>query len=137
MQFEEDVYVPDEVMDWQPTIQMPVPEGAHENPKWISMAELDPGGLGCITLYRVIWEWCTGRGPFTYPEGWGVLLPEDPFITVNMHYHKNPGENTAVSDLTRAAFKFYEEGDVIDHVVETNFCHIEVGQFRPGIQTTK
>ena len=44
VQFEEAVYVPDEVEDWQPTIQMPVPEGGHENPAWISMAELDPGG---------------------------------------------------------------------------------------------
>ena len=121
MQFEEDVYVPDEVMDWQPTIQMPVPEGAHENPKWISMAELDPGGPWVHHIVSShMGVGVPGRGPFTYPEGWGVLLPEDPFITVNMHYHKNPGENTAVSDLTRAAFKFYEEGDVIDHVVETN-----------------
>ena len=61
-----------------------------------------------------------GRGPFSYPEGWGVLLPEDPFITVNVHYHKTPGEGSAVQDLTRAGFLFYEEGEVIDHVVETN-----------------
>ena len=42
--FDQEVYVPDEVMDWQPTIQMPVAEGAHENPKWIAKAELAPGG---------------------------------------------------------------------------------------------
>ena len=121
VQFDEEVYVPDEVMDWQPTIQMPVPEGAHENPKWISMAELDPGGPWVHHIVSShMGVGVPGRGPFTYPEGWGVLLPEDPFITVNMHYHKNPGEDTAVNDLTRAAFKFYEEGDVIDHVVETN-----------------
>ena len=91
MQFEEDVYVPDEVMDWQPTIQMPVPEGAHENPKWISMAELDPGGPWVHHIVSShMGVGVPGRGPFTYPEGWGVLLPEDPFITVNMHYHKTP-----------------------------------------------
>ena len=50
----------------------------------------------------------------------GVLLPEDPFITVNMHYHKDTGEGTGVVDDTRAGFKFYEDGDVIDYVVETN-----------------
>ena len=32
--FEKSVYVGDDVEDWQPTVQMPVPEGAHENPKW-------------------------------------------------------------------------------------------------------
>lgn len=47
-------------------------------------------------------------------------MPADPFVTVNMHYHKEPGEGTAVSDSTRAGFKFYEDGDIIDHVVQTN-----------------
>ena len=108
-------------MDWQPTIQMPVAEGAHENPKWIAKAELAPGGPWVHHIVSShMGVGVPGRGPFTYPEGWGVLLPEDPFITVNMHYHKNPGEGTAVNDLTKAGFKFYEDGDVIDHVVETN-----------------
>ena len=121
VQFEEAVYVPDEVEDWQPTIQMPVPEGGHENPAWISMAELDPGGPHVHHIVSShMGVGVPGRGPFTYPEGWGVLLPEDPFITVNMHYHKDPGEGTAVHDMTRAGFKFYEKGDVINHVVETN-----------------
>ncbi len=121
VQFEEEVYLPDELEDWQPTIQMPVPEGAHENPAWISRAELDPGGPWVHHIVSShMGVGVPGRGPFTYPEGWGVLLPEDPFITVNMHYHKDPVAGSAVNDLTRAGFKFYESGDVIDHVVETN-----------------
>ena len=80
-----------------------------------------PEAPGCTTSFRVTWGWgVPGRGPFTYPEGWGVLLPEDPFITLNIHYHKEPGPGTAVEDLTRAAFDFYEAGDVIDYVVQTN-----------------
>lgn len=119
--FDQEVYVPDEVMDWQPTIQMPVPEGAHENPQWIAKAELAPGGPWVHHIVSShMGVGVPGRGPFTYPEGWGVLLPEDPFITVNMHYHKDPGEGTAVKDMTKAAFQFYDKGDVIDHVVETN-----------------
>ena len=121
VEFEEQVYVPDQVEDWQPTIQMPVPEGAHENPKWISRTELDPGGPWVHHIVSShMGVGVPGRGPFSYPEGWGVLLPEDPFITVNVHYHKTPGEGSAVQDLTRAGFLFYEEGEVIDHVVETN-----------------
>ena len=120
VEFEEQVYVPDQVEDWQPTIQMPVPEGAHENPKWISRTELDPGGPWVHHIVSShMGVGVPGRGPFSYPEGWGVLLPEDPFITVNVHYHKTPGEGSAVQDLTRAGFLFYEEGEVIDHVVET------------------
>ena len=44
VQFDRPVYVEDDVLDWQPTVQMPVPEGAHTEPKWVSKAELDPGG---------------------------------------------------------------------------------------------
>ncbi|HAG71834.1 MAG TPA: hypothetical protein DCL66_06480, partial [Gammaproteobacteria bacterium] len=121
VQFDRPLYVPDEVEDWQPTIEMPVPEGAHTEPRWVSKAELDPGGPWVHHIVSShMGVGVPGRGPFTYPAGWGVLMPEDPFITVNMHYHKNPGEGTAVTDMTRAGFVFYEDGDVIDHVVETN-----------------
>ncbi|MCB1671122.1 MAG: cytochrome c [Gammaproteobacteria bacterium] len=121
VQFEEPVHVGDDVEDWQPTIRMPVPEGALTEPRWISQAELDPGGPWVHHIVSShMGVGVPGRGPFTYPEGWGVLLPENPFITVNMHYHKNTGPGTGVDDLTRAGFKFYEDGDVIDYVVETN-----------------
>lgn len=119
--FEKPVYVGPDVEDWQPTVHMPVPEGAHENPKWISKAELDPGGPWVHHIVSShMGVGVPGRGPFEYPEGWGVLLPDDPFITVNMHYHKDTGEGTGVVDNTRAGFKFYEDGDIIDYVVETN-----------------
>ena len=84
------------------------------------MAELRPGGPWVHHIVSShMGVGVPGRGPFTHPEGWGVLLPEDPFITVNMHYHKDPAPGSEVYDDTRAAFKFYEDGDVIDHVVET------------------
>lgn len=119
--FDRDVYVEDSIMDWQPTVEMKVQSGSIDEPKWISRAELDPGGPWVHHIVSShMGVGVPGRGPFTYPEGWGVLLPEDPFVTVNMHYHKNPGEGTAVRDDTRAGFKFYEDGDVIDYVVETN-----------------
>lgn len=121
VEFAREVYVPDEVEDWQPTIQMHYPEGAHTDPRWISKAELDPGGPWVHHIVSShMGVGVPGRGPFTYPEGWGVLLPENPFITVNMHYHKDTGEGTGVYDSTRAGFEFYDNGDVIDYVVETN-----------------
>ncbi len=121
VQFATPVYVPDDVVDWQPTIELPVPEGAHTEPKWISKAELVPGGPWVHHIVSShMGVGVPGRGPFTYPEGWGVLMPENPFITANMHYHKDAGEGTAVTDLTKAGFVFYDEGDVIDYVVETN-----------------
>jgi mono/diheme cytochrome c family protein len=121
VQFAEPVQVPDSVRDWQPTVRMPVPEGAHSEPKWVSKAELRPGGPWVHHIVSShMGVGVPGRGPFTFPEGWGVLIAEDPFITVNMHYHKEPGPGTAVEDMTRAGFVFYEPGDVIDYVVQTD-----------------
>ncbi|MEQ8409764.1 MAG: cytochrome c [Gammaproteobacteria bacterium] len=131
--FERPVLVADEVEDWQPTIAMPVPEGAHTKPRWISMAELAPGGAWVHHIVSShMGVGVPGRGPFTYPEGWGVLMPEDPFITVNMHYHKDPGAGTGVVDNTQAGFVFYEDGDVIDHVVETNLLPHSGWTIPPG-----
>jgi len=121
VEFEQPIHVGEDIEDWQPTVRMPVPEGAHTEPKWISKAELDPGGPHVHHIVSShMGVGVPGRGPFTYPQGWGVLLPENPFITVNMHYHKDTGPGTGVDDMTRAGFKFYEDGDVIDYVVETN-----------------
>ena len=53
-----------------------------------------------------------------YPDGWGFLLPADPFISINMHYAKDAGPGTAVEDNTAGGFLFYEPGDIIDYVVE-------------------
>jgi mono/diheme cytochrome c family protein len=133
VQFDKPVYVEDDVLDWQPTVLMPVPEGAHTEPKWVSKAELAPGGPWVHHIVSShMGVGVPGRGPFTYPEGWGVLMPEDPFITVNMHYHKDPGEGTAVTDMTRAGFVFYEDGTVIDHVVETNLLPHNGWTIPPG-----
>lgn len=133
VKFNQPLYVPDEVEDWQPTIQMHYPEGAHAEPKWISEAELDPGGPWVHHIVSShMGVGVPGRGPFSYPEGWGVLLPESPFITVNMHYHKDPGEGTGVYDNTRAGFQFYDEGEVIDHVVETNLLPHSGWTIPPG-----
>ena len=119
--FSEPVHVADDVRDWQPTLTMPVPEGQHTEARWVSKAELRPGGPWVHHIVSShMGVGVPGRGPFTYPRGWGVLLPEDPYITVSMHYHKDPGPGSSVEDLTRAAFVFYEPGDVIDYVVDTD-----------------
>ena len=108
--FDRPVYVRDDVMDWQPTVQMQIKRGELDEPKWISKAELAPGGPWVHHIVSShMGVGVPGRGPFTYPQGWGVLMPEDPFVTVNIHYHKNPGEGTAVTDSTEAGFVFYED----------------------------
>ncbi|GIS79409.1 MAG: hypothetical protein CM1200mP14_09750 [Gammaproteobacteria bacterium] len=45
VEFEQPVHVRFR-QDWQPTFNIPVPDGAHTEAKWISKAELRPGGPG-------------------------------------------------------------------------------------------
>ena len=56
VQFEEDVYVPDEVMDWQPLSRCRYPRVLMKILNGFPWQSLTLGGLGCITLYLVIWE---------------------------------------------------------------------------------
>jgi hypothetical protein len=119
--FAEPVHVADEVDDWQPTIRVPVPHESHPEPRWIQASELQAGGPYVHHIVSShLGVGTPGRGAFTYPEGWGVLLPTDPVVTFNMHYFKDPGPGTAVDDMTLGAFKFYEPGAVIDFVVQTD-----------------
>jgi hypothetical protein len=119
--FAEPVRIGDDVFDWQPTIRVPVTADQHPEPRWIQASELRAGGPYVHHIVSShLGVGTPGRGAFTYPPGWGVLLPTDPVITFNMHYYKSPGPGTAIQDDTRGAFRFYEPGAVIDHVVQTD-----------------
>jgi len=119
--FQEPVLVCEEVQDWQPRLPMQVKVGQISQPKWIRSMEISPGSeIVHHTVSSHLGVGVPGRGPFEFPEGWGILLPEDPSVSISMHYHKDPGPGTAVVDNTQGGFMFYEDGDIIDHVVETN-----------------
>jgi hypothetical protein len=121
VEFPEPVLVGDEVDDWQPTVVVPVSREDHPESRWIRASELKAGGPYVHHIVSShLGVGTPGRGPFVYPEGWGVLLPTDPVVTFNMHYYKKPGPGTAVEDDTQGGFVFYEPGDVIDYVVETD-----------------
>ena len=118
--FEEPVLVCEQVEDWQPRLPMQVVGDAITEPKWIRSMEINAGSSVHHTVSSHLGVGVPGRAPFEFPEGWGILLPEDPYVSISMHYHKEAGPGTAVVDNTRGGMKFYEDGDVIDHVVETD-----------------
>ena len=119
--FAKPVLVADEVADWQPTIYLPVPKEQHPEDRWVRSAELQAGGKYVHHIVSShLGVGTPGRGPFNFPEGWGILLPTDPVITFNMHYYKRQGPGTAFEDSTRGGFQFYRPGEVIKHVVETD-----------------
>lgn len=119
--FAKPVHVADSIHDWQPTIHVPVPAGAHTEARWIRSSELKAGGPYVHHIVSShLGVGTPGRAEFSYPEGFGVLLPTDPTITFNMHYYKKPGPGTGIYDQTLGAFKFYEPGQVVDHIVQTD-----------------
>ncbi len=119
--FEEPVLVCEEVEDWQPRLPMKVLDGALTGPRWIRGMEIRPGSsIVHHTVSSHLGVGVPGRGPFVFPDRWGILLTEDPYVSISMHYHKEPGPGTAVLDDTKGGFDFYEPGAVVDHVVETD-----------------
>lgn len=119
--FDEPVRVCEEVEDWQPRIRMHVQEGETSEPRWIRATEIRPGSsIVHHTVSSHLGVGVPGRGPFVFPEGWGILLAEDPYVSIDMHYHKESGPGTAVLDDTKGGFQFYEPGDTIDYIVETD-----------------
>jgi hypothetical protein len=99
---------------------MQVVDGEIAEPRWIRSMEINTGPSVHHTVSSHLGVGVPGRGPFEFPEGWGILLTEDPYVSISMHYHKEAGPGTAVLDDTRGGMKFYENGDVVDYVVETN-----------------
>ena len=118
--FQEPVLVCEEVEDWQPRLPMQVVDGEISEPRWIRSMEINTGPSVHHTVSSHLGVGVPGRGPFEFPEGWGILLTEDPYVSISMHYHKEAGPGTAVLDDTKGGMKFYEDGDVIDYVVETD-----------------
>lgn len=119
--FEEPVLVCDQVEDWQPRLRMHVQKGELSEPRWIQGTEIRPGSpIVHHTVSSHLGVGVPGRGPFVFPDGWGILLAEDPYVSIDMHYHKEPGPGTAVLDDTRGGFMFHEPGDTVDYVVETD-----------------
>jgi len=118
--FQEPVLVCEEVEDWQPRLPMQVVDGEITEPMWIRSMEINTGPSVHHTVSSHLGVGVPGRGPFEFPEGWGILLTEDPYVSISMHYHKEAGPGTAVLDDTKGGMKFYDNGDVIDYVVETD-----------------
>jgi hypothetical protein len=73
--FAEPVVVGDEVDDWQPIIPVPVTREQHPEARWVRAAELQAGGPYVHHIVSShLGVGTPGRGPFKFPEGWGILL---------------------------------------------------------------
>jgi hypothetical protein len=119
LEFPEPVIIPDEADDWQPNLLVEVPRDVHPEPRWIKQSEYQAEAHVHHAVSVHLGVGVPGRSTFTWPDGWGVLLPVDAVVTFNMHYYKDPGPGTEIADNTRGGFKFHEPGSVIDYVIQT------------------
>jgi hypothetical protein len=62
--------------------------------------ELAPPGAG-----QYIGGTASGTDANVFPEGFGLLLKKGSRVTFDVHYHKEPGPGTAVTDLSHIGFK--------------------------------
>ena len=87
--------------------------------RWVKAAEFRAGSSA---VHHIIANppggIAPGSPPMINPEGMATVLRTGTIVTFNMHYHKEPGEGTAVWDQSSAAIVFYQPGDVIKHVVD-------------------
>jgi hypothetical protein len=117
--FNEPIVVCEEVEDWQPQVPQRVLSGDLGRPKWIRATEINAGTIVHHTVSSLLGVGTPGRGPFSFPEGWGILMVPDQHMSISMHYHKDPGPGTEYIDDTRGGVQFYPDGSIIDYVVET------------------
>jgi hypothetical protein len=117
--FDEPLVVCEQVQDWQPQVPQRVISGELTKPRWIRGTEINAGPKVHHTVSSLLGVGTPGRGPFVFPEGWGILMVPDQYMSISMHYHKEAGPGTEIVDDTRGGIQFYEDGDRIDHVVET------------------
>lgn len=118
--FDQPIVVCEEVEDWQPNVPQRVISGDLGQPRWIRATEINAGTIVHHTVSSLLGVGTPGRGPFAFPEGWGILMVPDQYMSISMHYHKETGPGTEYVDDTRGGIQFYEDGARIDYVVETD-----------------
>lgn len=120
--FGEPYLVEDEINDLYIDIPVTIDAEQHPEHRWIKASEIQPGGnVVHHVLAGAFGVIAPGWWPSEYPDGYAVLLPAGPWEqNFQMHYHKQPGAGTAVEDVTKAGAVFYEDGEIIRHVVKTD-----------------
>ncbi len=118
------VWVGDEVADWQPTIAIELSADQLPEDRWLRAVECLPGSD--VVHHMVVYATNNGerdRGlsgaggnigglaPGAEPElaepGYGILLRRGSTLQVSMHYHKEPGPGTGRHDQSSIGLHFY------------------------------
>ena len=117
--FAETFLVDADAVDLYVNVHVPLSKEQHPEDRWIKASELRAGSNA---VHHINTQYLVTIAPgretvYRWPEGFGMFLPAEATLLFDMHFHKEPGE--AVPDRSGGALEFYEEGEVIDYLVET------------------
>ncbi|MGD8602070.1 MAG: hypothetical protein PVF19_12020, partial [Gemmatimonadota bacterium] len=130
IQLPEPYLVDDDVEDQYVDFEVEITPDMLPEDRWVKAVEFRAGSSAVHHIIaNPLGGIAPGVAPRVYPDGYGTVLRTGTKVVFNMHYHKEPGPGTAVWDQSSAAIKFYEPGEVIDHVVDGN----DLGMYRFAI----
>ena len=75
-----------------------------------------------------------GTEPFRLPKGFGRLLLPGSQVFLQMHYNKEPGEDSGRWDRSQVAFKFKAKDEPIEHVVHWDAIGNRDFEIPPGVE---
>ncbi len=123
--FPEPFLVEDDVVDLYVDIPLELTADQLSEPRWVKARETRPGSPAVHHILGAFAGLAPGSTPTIYEEGYSTLLHPGPrTIEFQMHYNKKPGAGTAVYDQSSSGVVFYEPGDTIRHVVQSDWLPI-------------
>ncbi len=112
-------FIEDDVEDQYITFVSEITAEMMPEPRWLKGVEFRPGSSVVHHIIALpLGGIAPGNDPTLYNEGYGTLLKPGTKVSWQMHYHKEPGPGTGVSDLSTAALKLYPVGYKPDFVVQ-------------------
>ncbi len=113
-----DYVVKDEIEDEYVYFQTKIPAEAMETARWVKAIEFRPGSEAVHHIItRPLGGIAPGNTPTIHEDGFAIRLEPEAKLTWQMHYHKEAGEGTAVTDRSYVAIKFYPKGYEPEHIV--------------------
>lgn len=113
-----DYVVKDEVEDEYVYFKTEIPAESLTKARWIKAIEFRPGSPAVHHIItRPLGGIAPGNTPTIHEDGFAIKLVPGTTLTWQMHYHKEAGEGTAMTDRSSVAIKFYPEGYEPQHVV--------------------
>jgi hypothetical protein len=113
-----DYIVKDDVEDEYVYFTTAIPADKLSSPRWVKAIEFRPGSEAVHHIItRPLGGIAPGNTPTINNDGFATLLDPGTDLTWQMHYHKEAGPGTAVTDRSYVAIKFYPEDYEPEHVV--------------------